>query len=138
MKTPIKARWYVWIFILCLVSNLHLLFKNGPIAEPVHLELSFYVIFNMLFVPLFVIWMLIRFTKETTNWVDRAFLILVAADATLGLPTTFYRLGYFAYYVPPGISHWIFFIATILLGYRMDQVLRNQDQRIETIISETH
>jgi hypothetical protein len=133
MKTRIKARWYVWIFFYCLATSLHLLFKGGPIAEPVHLALSFYVVFSSLLIPLFAIGILLQVAKETTNWIDRTFLILVAADMTLRLPTTFYQLGYFAHYVPLQICHWIFFVATVLLGYRMDQVLKDQDKRIETI-----
>jgi hypothetical protein len=50
-----------------------------------------------------------------------------ALDAT----RTLHRLGYFWPDISPQISHWICFIATVLLGYRTDQILKKVDNRIE-------
>ena len=131
MKLP--ARLYDWIFCLCLMTNVRLLLWPNPAFEPIHLVLSFFVLVNSLVVPLAALGILLQLTRETAYRIEKAIQLLVAADFAMVLTHTFSRLGYLPFYVSPRISQWLFFIATILLGYRMDQVLRDQNKRIETI-----
>ena len=126
MNTPLKARWYVWIFVCCLVVNVRLFLPASPAVEPYHVDLSFYVISNLLVIPMFMVWLMLQLTKETTNRLEKVFLILVAVDAAL-LIRAFSPLGYLHFYVSPRITLWAFFVATAILGYRMDQVLRTED-----------
>ena len=127
------ARFYVWTFCLCLATNVRLLVRPNPAFEPIYLGLSFFVVMNLVVSPAFVIWLFLVLTKETSSRLEKAILILVVADCAMVLVRTFSRLGYLPFYVSPRISQWLFFIATILLGYRMDQVLKDQNKRIETI-----
>jgi hypothetical protein len=87
----------------------------------------------LIFVRLFCIWIVLSLIRATTNWIEKTFLILNAIVFALGVALTLHRLGYLPPNVSPEISNWIFLIATVLLGYRTDQILKNQDKRIETI-----
>jgi hypothetical protein len=114
-----------------------LLLRPNPAFEPIHLSLSFYVLMNSIAVPVFAAWILLLLTKETTSRIESAILILIVADFAVMLIRTFSRLGYLPVYVSPRISQWLFFIATVLLGYRMDQVLKDQNKRIEAFTCST-
>jgi hypothetical protein len=137
MKPVIKTRWYVWIFCFYLESTLHWILKRSSNAPPAHLDPSFFAFFDLIFAPLFCVWILFWFARATTNWVERAVLILSAIVFSLDVASALHRFGYIAFYVLPQISGWTFLAATILLGYRTDQVLKYQDKRIETISCST-
>jgi hypothetical protein len=131
--TRISARWYFWIFCIYLETTLHWIFRRGSSAQLPHLDVSFYILFNLIFVPLFCAWLALSFVGHTRNWVERAILILTATVFVLNIASALHRLDYFPPYLSPRVSNWISFVATILLGYRTDQVLKNQDKRIEAI-----
>jgi hypothetical protein len=107
--------------------------RPNPAFEPIHLGLTFFNVMNLVVTPAFMVWLCLALTKETSNRLDKAILILVVADYAVILTRTFSRLGYLPFYISPRISPWLFFIATVLLGYRMDQILKDQNKRIETI-----
>src|ERR1700733_6876246 len=115
------ARSYVWMFCLCLATNVRLFLRPNPAFEPIHLGLSFFVVINLLVTPALGIWLCLSLTKQTSNPIEKAILVLVVADSAMMLIRTLSRLGYLPIYISPRISQWLFFIATILLGYRMDQ-----------------
>jgi hypothetical protein len=81
--------------------------------------------------------MSLSLTRKTTNWIERVVLILSATVFALDATSVLHRLGYFPTNVPSRISHWTFFIATVLLGYRTDQILKQQDKRIEIMTCST-
>jgi len=137
MKAAMKTRWYVWIFCFYLGSTLHTILRRGSSAPLPHLDPSFFAFFELILAPLFCVWIVFWLTRATTNWIERAILILNAIVFVLGVASALHRLGYFPTYISPRISHWTFFVATVLLGYRTDQVLKNQDERIETITCST-
>jgi len=137
MKPAIKTRWYVWIFCFYLESTLHWILKRNSNAPPTHLDPSFFIFVDLIFGPLFCVWILFGFARATTNWVERTVLILSAIVFALDAASALHRLGYIVLYVSPQISRWTLLAATILLGYRTDQVLKYQDKRIETITCST-
>jgi hypothetical protein len=132
-----KTRWYVWIFCFYLESTLHWIFRPGSSVPLSHLDPSFFAFFELIFAPLFCVWMFLSFTRQTANWIERTILILSAIVFALDVASALHRLGYFPLYVSPQISHWTFFVATVLLGYRTDQVLKDQDKGIEIIACST-
>jgi hypothetical protein len=133
----LTARSYVWAFCLCLVTNIRLLLRPNPAFEPSHIGFSFYVLMNDIVFPAGAAVIILLLTKETSSRLNRAILILGAADSAMMLIRTFSQLGYLPFYVSPRISQWLFFIATVLLGYRMDRVLKDQNKRIETSLCST-
>lgn len=137
MKRIIKTRWYVWIFCFYLASTIHWMLKGDSSVSTSHLDLSFFTFFDLIFMRLYCIWMVLWLTRATTNWVERVFLVLNAIVFALSVALTLHRLGYFSPDISPQISSWIFFVATVLLGYRTDEVVKQQDKRIETITCST-
>jgi hypothetical protein len=133
----LSPRFYVWTFCLCLATNVRLLVRPNPPFEPTHLGLSFFVVMNQLVTPMFLISLLLTFTKETSNRIEKTILLLVLADYAMVLVRSLFRLGYLPFYVSPRLSQWLIFIATILLGYRMDQVLKDQEKKIEALTCST-
>jgi hypothetical protein len=119
-----KTRWYVWIFCFFLGSTLHTILRRGSSTPLPHLDPSFFTFFELIFAPLFCVWIVLWLTRATTNWIERAVLILNAIGFALSVASALHRLGYFQLYVSPRISHWTFFATTVLLGYRTDQVLK--------------
>jgi hypothetical protein len=111
--------------------------KPGFGPPPIHLDTSFFAFFNLIFAPLFCAWMLLWLIRRTSNWIERVVLILSAFVFTLDAISTVFRLGFITFSVSPQIPRWTFLAATILLGYRTDQVLKYQDKRIETISCST-
>jgi hypothetical protein len=139
MKPTTKGRWYVWIFCYCLWSTLHSILKPAHSSPPVHLDIPFSAFFNfieLVFGPLLCAWILLWLIRGTSNWIERVILILGASYFALSVISAVHRFG-FAFYVSPQISRWTFLAATVLLGYRTDQVLKYQDKRIETISCST-
>jgi hypothetical protein len=139
MKPTTKGRWYVWIFCYCLWSTLHWILKPGSTSPPTHVDTPFFAFFNffeLFFAPLLCAWILLWLTRRTSNWIERVILILGASHFALNVVSAVHRLG-FAFYVSPQISRWTLLAATVLLGYRTDQVLKYQDKRIEMISCST-
>jgi hypothetical protein len=137
MKAAMKARWYVWIFCFYLGSALHTILRRSSSAPLPHLDPSFFTFFQRIFAPLFCVWIVLWLARATTSWIERTFLILNAIVFGLDVASALHRLGYFSHYISPQLSRWTFFFATVLLGYRTDQILKNQDERIETITCST-
>ena|SRR5665213_3721864 len=132
-----KTRWYVWAFCFYLASTLKWIFRPHSSMSLSHLNLSFFTFFDLIFVRLYCIWIVLWLTRATGNWVERTFLVLNAIVFSLSIALTLHRLGYFSPYISPQISDWIFFVATVLLGYRTDQILKQQDKRIEIMTCST-
>lgn len=137
MQAALKSRWYVWIFFFYAAQTLGWIFRKGSSTPLRPLDPSFFIFVNSIFVPLFCAWVFLSFIRQTENWFERAILILSAISFALDVTFTLHRLGYITPYVYPQISHWVFFVATVFIGYRTDQVLKNQDKRIETIACST-
>jgi hypothetical protein len=120
-------------------STLRWILKPGSSSPPTHLDIPFFAFidsFEMVFAPLFCAWILFWIIRGTSNLIERVILILGVFHFALNAVSAVHRLG-FAFYVSPQISRWTFLAATILLGYRTDQVLKYQDKRIETISCST-
>jgi hypothetical protein len=126
-----KTRWYVWAFCFYLALTLQGILTRGPSRPLPHVDLSFFAFFDLVFAHLFCAWISFSLLRQTANWLERIVLILTAIVFVLDATSNLYRLGYFPLYFSLRISHWIFFIATVLLGYRTDQILKQQDKRIE-------
>jgi hypothetical protein len=132
MKPIMKTRWYVWIFCFYLGLTLQgMLIKSSSAPLP-QSEPRFFAFFELTFVPLLCAWTFLLLIRVTANGIEKAILLLSAIKFALYAASGLHRLSYFPPYVSPRISHWTFFVATVLLGYRTDQVLKNQDKRIET------
>jgi hypothetical protein len=139
MKPTTKGRWYVWIFCYSLWLTLRRILKPAPTAPPIHVHIPFFAFFDsfeLVFAPLLCVWILLWLIRGTSNWIERVILILGASGFAIDAVSAVHRLG-FAFNVSPQVSRWTFLAATILLGYRTDQVLKYQDKRIEAISCST-
>jgi hypothetical protein len=136
MKPVMKARWYVWIFCCLLASTLHTMSKGHTVVTS-RLEPSFFVFYDGIVAPLLCVFIVFPLIRQTPNWIERTVLILMAFGFVLGAVSVLHQLNYIAISTMPQVSHWSFVLATVLLGYRTDQVLKYQDRRIETISCST-
>jgi hypothetical protein len=133
MKAIMTTRSYVWAFCFYLALTLQMIFSSRASMPSSHLDPSFFTLFNGVFIRLFCAWIFLLLIRHTANWVERTVLILSAIRFVLMAMGELRRLDYIPLNISPQISHWTFFVATVLLGYRTDQILKQQDKRIETI-----
>jgi hypothetical protein len=133
MKPVFKTRWYFWIFCLYLEQTLQWVFKWRTSVPPSHIDRSFFAFFNLMFVPLFCVWIALSIMRLTQNWMERTIIVLTAITFVLQATATLYRLNYLPIYPSSRVSHWLQFVATLLLGYRTNEVLKNQEETIEAL-----
>ena len=124
MNAKITVRMYVWTFCFYLFVTLQWVFSKHLSTPLSHLDFSLFTAMD-LFGQLFAAWIIwsILFNNKGWNRIERLILILTGSSFVLVALVTIHRFGYFPY-IPRQISHWLFFTATILVGYRMDQVLK--------------
>jgi glucose uptake protein GlcU len=131
MRTK-TVRGYVWVFCLYLSSTVEWLSHLNRTIRPPHVDRSFFfTLFPNALGPVVLALIFLLLLRETENWVEKAVLILSAMTFVFSAVFALHQFGYIAMSSPHSLSGLSFFIATALLGYRTDQILKQQDKGIE-------
>ena len=126
------VRGYVWIFCAYLAITVEWLSYRGVRHEPeVHLSMLF------TFFPLFIgnvvlAWCFFYFLRKADNWIEKGVCILSAISFALDAAANLHQFGYLPINIWPSLSGLLFLFATVLLGYRTDQILKKNNSEIET------
>jgi hypothetical protein len=138
MRTK-TIRGYVWVFCLYLSATVDWLCHLNRTVRPSHADRSFFfTLFPSIIGPLLLALMFLLLMRETENWVEKAVLILSAMTFGFSAVFALHQFEYIAIGVPRALSGLSLFIATALSGYRTDQILKQQDKRIEISTCSTH
>lgn len=131
MKTK-TVRGYVWIFCAYLAITVEWLSRREVRHESaVHLSM-FFTFFPLVIANVFLTWMFLSIVREVNNWIEKGICILSAISFALHAAANLHQFGYLPINIWPSLSGLSFLFATVLLGYRTDQILKKCNREIET------
>ena len=129
MQRP-TLRGYVWGFCLYFALLINQLSHHTAIRAP-YIDRSFFTFFASVIGPGWCIFLFISVLPKFRNSLMRAVLILSAFGFAFSIVFALYQYEYISFGIPHWFSGCSWFIATVLLGYRTDQLLKEQNQEIE-------
>ena len=129
----LTLRGYVWIFCFYLASTVQWLSPRGAVHhEPnVHLSMLF-TFFPFVIANVFLTWMFLALMREVDSWIEKGVCILSAVSFGLDAARNLHQFGYLPIDIPHSLSGLAFLFATVLLGYRVDRILKESNREIET------
>lgn len=130
METP-TLRGYVWVFCMYLACTVDQIAHTGGAIGPSHLERSLFTLFTDVGAPLLAILIVLSFFPAYRNGLIRTVLFLSAFTFVCQAIFALHHYEYIAFGIPHWLSGWSWFIATCLLGYRTDQLLKQNSREIE-------
>jgi len=133
MMQKLTLRGYVWAFCMYLALVIDQIAHYDTVIRPPHFDHS--VVFTLVpnvIVPTFVIFIFLSALSAFRNKIMRAVLIFSAITFACSIVFALHQFEYISFSTPHWISGWTWFIATILLGYRTDQLLKVNNREIET------
>ena len=131
MRTQ-TIRGYVWVFCIYLAVMVHQLARHGTSIRPPHLERSFfYALFPGVIAPTVVMLMCLGLLKEFQNRFDKLVLTFTALNLVLSAVFALHQYEYISFSMPHVLTSCSWLIATVLLGYRVDALLKEHDKEIE-------
>ena len=126
------VRGYVWIFCAYLAITVEWL-SGREVRHESNVHLSIFLTFFPLVISnVLLVWMFLSLVREVTGWVEKGVCILSAIAFALHAAADLYQFGYLTINVWPPLSGLSFLFATVLLGYRTDQILKKCNREIET------
>lgn len=129
---PKTVRGYVWVFCVYLGSTVEWLSHRGVRHEPnVHLSMLF-TFFPFVIGNVFLTWLFLDLLREADNWIEKGVCILSAIVFALDAAANLHQFGYMPINIWPSLSGLLLLFATVLLGYRSDQILKKNNSEIET------
>ena len=131
MRTQ-TLRGYVWIFCVYLILAVQQIAHRGAAIRSPHLERSFLtVLFPSIIAPGFVMIMMLGLLPEFRNPLTRLVLFFSAAGFACSAVFSLYQHEYISFRIPHWMSGLSWFLATVLLGYRTNQLLTLHNTEIE-------
>lgn len=118
-------RGYIWFFCVYLSSTVTWL-SRGHHDPNAHLS----VLFTLF--PFVLTYIFLSLIRQVNNWIEKGVCILSAISFALDAADNLHQFGYLPLGIPHSLSGLIFLFATILLGYRIDQILKESNREIET------
>lgn len=131
MQKP-TLRGYVWAFCMYLALEINRIAHYGKVIPSPHVELPFFfTLFPNVIASGFVVFMLLSALRAFRNGLIRAVLILSAIAFACNIVSALYQYEYISLNIPLWLSGWAWFIATALLGWRTDQLLKEHSKELE-------
>ena len=129
----LTLRGYVWIFCVYLSSTVQWLAGPGAAHhEPnVHLPI-FLTFFPIVLANVFLTCLFFMLIREVDNRMEKGVCILSAIAFALDAAANLHQFGYMPINIWPSLSGLLLLFATVLLGYRTDQILKKNNSEIET------
>jgi hypothetical protein len=125
-------RGYVWAFCLYLALAISALAHQGAKIRPPHFERSFfYALFPGVVGPAIVMAMCLGLLTEFKDPIVKAVLIFTAASFAFSAASSLHQYEYISFATPHWLSTCSWLFATVLLGYRTDQLLKAGNKEIE-------
>jgi hypothetical protein len=131
---PTTLRTYVWSFCLYLFSTANWIFLRSKGDWSLYKERSFTNITNLI-TQGFVIFLFVCIFAELRNAIDKWIVALSIASFAMTLLFDLHRLNYMPSVIPHWLAGFIFFLATIVFGYRIDQLLKTHNAEIDVTAS---
>jgi ABC-type Na+ efflux pump permease subunit len=131
MTTP-TLRGYVWAFCLYLATTVKELSYHPTALSESHVSLPlFLTFFPSVIAPAVVIVFFLAMFREFNNPLIKTVLLFSAVPFALSILSALHHYSYISFTFPRWISTFFWLAATILLGYRTDQLLKQSSQEIE-------
>jgi membrane protein DedA with SNARE-associated domain len=132
MRTQ-TLRGYVWVFSIYLILAVQQIANRGAAIRSPHLERSFFnALFPGVIAPGLVMIMMLGLLAEFRNTFTRLVLILSAAGFACSAVFSLYTYEYISFKIPHWMSWLSWCLATVLLGYRTNQLLKQHNTEIES------
>ena len=133
MTQKLTLRGYVWAFCMYLALMIDQIARYNTVVRPPHFDHSvFFTLFPNVIGPAFVIFIFLSALSAFRNNLMRAVLIFSAITFACTIVFALHQYEYTSFSIPHWLSGWTWFIATVLLGYRTDQLLKEGNREIET------
>jgi len=91
-----------------------------------------FTFFPFVIANVFLTWMFLALMREVDSWIEKGVCILSAVSFGLDAARNLHQFGYLPIDIPHSLSGLAFLFATVLLGYRVDQILKESNREIET------
>ena len=126
-----SLRGYVWFFCIYLVVAVKELDHRVQPVSP-RTDLSFFLtLFPQVIAPVLIAVCLLAMLSEFKNSLIKAVLLLTSLTFVSNGLSALHRYGYISFAIPHWVSTFFWLTATVLLGYRTNQLLRQYSQEIE-------
>jgi hypothetical protein len=132
---PKTLRTYVWLFSLYIFTTVQM-FHHSQLENTRYPDHSVLNIANLILGSALAIIVFVSLFAELRNVIDKWVVLLSALGCALTLAFNLYRLNYISFYVPYLLSSFTSLIATILFGFRIDQLLKKHNAVIDLATSE--
>ena len=124
-------RGIVWAFCLYLSVVISDIAHTGRTIPAPHFDHSLNTLFLAVLGPIFCAWLVVYFSFNTKDRAIQTVGIISAIAFAFGILFALHQFEYISIGIPHYLSSWSWFIATVLLGYRMDQILKSRNSKIE-------
>jgi uncharacterized membrane protein YfcA len=125
-------RGYVWAFCLYLALAISAITRHGAQIRPPHFERSFfYALFPGVIGPAIVMAMCLGLLAEFKDPITKAAITFTAASFAFSAVFSLHQYEYISFATPHWLSTCSWLVATVLLGYRIDQLLKTGNKEVE-------
>jgi len=127
---PLRLRGYVWMFCLYLFVATQWLFRHLHPANGFDADRSLLNVIPSLLGPAFCIFICFSMFLGFKDRLDKCVALLSTVGFIVSLLFDLYKFDYIHFAIPRSLSGFMFFLATIVLGYRIDQLLKAHNAEI--------
>lgn len=120
-------RGQVWLFCMYLACAIDSIARQKNL-RPAHVDRSFPTLFISVVTPLVIVFMCLSLLRHTRSDIERGIVLLTAATFTSSTLSALHQFGYIWLSVPHLLPSSFWLIATLLMGYRTDQLLQRRDR----------
>jgi hypothetical protein len=125
-------RGYVWVFCMYLATTTSDLMSYSFGARTEHIPSPWlFTFFTTVIAQIFLVILFLSMLREFKNTYTRGVLLFTASAFAVNVISALNRQNYTSFGFPHWVSTFLWLAATVLLGFRMDQILKWHNSEIK-------